>query len=198
MSCQQLTHNVSDSVLVVLSLDDVAVTGLTFADVTAQFRKDTGSFAAKALTALNFIEQGNGVYEIIFTAAELNTVGTFTVVVTGVDIDQSTTIAQVVPADEVSSSVSLQTCVVTGHVTLPTGAPFVGAAVSARIIGMPSIEQSQAVVTDDLVTAQTNENGEFFLTLIRLADVEVFIPVANYRKRLVVPNAASAELFDIP
>ena len=194
----QVTQSTAANIQVILSKASLAVTGLTFADVTCEFSKAGGAFAAKTLDGTNFTEIGNGVYTITFTAAELDTLGSFTIVVTGATIDQYTLFAEVVAADTVTSTASLETCVVSGHVANALGLPEVGASVSARVIGLPSIEQSVAAVTDDLVTVTTNANGEFFITLIRLADVEVFIPAANYRKRLVVPNEASVKLFDIP
>lgn len=195
---QQVTQGVASDIQVILSKDDVAVTGLTFADVTAEISKAGGAFAAKTLDGTNFNEVGNGVYRITFTTADLDTLGAFTIVVTGADIDQSTTIASVVAASQATTAVSLETCVISGHVHDALGNPVLGASVSARAVGLPSIEQSQSAVTNDLVSVKTNSNGEFFLTLVRLADVEVFIPAANYRKRLVVPNQASAQLFEIP
>jgi len=198
MSCQQVTQNIADDIIVLLTNGSVAVTGLTFSDVTAQFRKEGGAFQSKTLTALNFTEVGNGFYEIDFTASELNTLGQFLVVVDGVAIDQSNTMVEVVGSSQPTTSTSLSTCVVYGHLFDAGGDPLVGAAVSARPVGLPAIEQSAAAISDDLVTAVTDSNGEFFLTLIRLADMEVFIPAVGLRKRIVVPNASTARLYDIP
>lgn len=195
---QQVVQNIADDVLVILTLSNVAITGLAFGDVTAEISKDGGAFASKTLDGTNFTEVGNGVYAITLSATDVDTLGPLVIVVNGAGIDQSTTIVNVVAAAEATTSVSLQTCVVSGHVHSVNGTPIVGAAVSARVIGLPSIEQSASAVTDDLVTAKTNSNGEFFLELVRLADVEVFIPNANYRRRLVVPNQASAVLFNVP
>ena len=150
------------------------------------------------LTALNFVEVGLGVYTLTLAASDVDTLGTLSIVTTGAGIDQNTAFVEVVAASQATTTVSLETCVINGHVYDSTGLPKVGASVNARVVGLPSIEQSQAAVTDDLVTALTNANGEFFLSLVRLADVEITIPEANYRRRLVVPNEASAALFEIP
>lgn len=193
---QQLTQNVAAPIVVLLSKDGAPVEALAFGDVTCKFLKAGAvSFTAKVLTALNFTEVGDGVYTISFTGAELDTLGSFTVVVQGADIDQSTTMAQVVAATVVTTPISIQTCVVTGHVVGPTGEPVQDVAVSAYMLGKPSIEQHVAAVTEDMVSAKTDANGQFFITLIRLADVEVVIPAVNYRRRLVVPNQASVNLF---
>ena len=194
---QNVTESVAADVVVLLSEDSIAVTGLADTDVTAEYRKEGGIFTAKALTGANFADVGNGTYTITFTAAELDTVGSFTVVVTGASIDQSTTVINVVAAGTASTSTSLSTCVISGYVLDLTGAAVLGAAVSARVVGAPSIEQSTAAVTDQLVSATTDDNGQFFITLVRLADVEIFIPIVNFRRRLVVPNEPSAELLNI-
>jgi hypothetical protein len=179
-------------------LADVAVTGLVFGDVTAQISKDGGAFSPVTLSGSNFVEVGLGVYTLTLAAGDVNTLGSLAIVITGADIDQYTSFIDVVGASIATTSVSLETCVIDGYVHDVTGQPVVGVAVLARVIGSPSVEQSQSAVTDDLVAAKTNSNGQFFLTMVRLADVEVFIPASNYRRRLVVPNSASANLYQIP
>jgi len=193
---QQVTVSVASDVIVIFTTGgSTPVTGQTFSDVTCTFRKNGGSFVAKTLDGTNFAEVGNGTYEITFTAVELDTVGDFTVVCTGAAIDQSTTIIQIVAATQATTPVSLQTCIINGHVNNLNGTPVPNVSVTALVLGQPSIEQSQAVMTENEVAAQTNANGEFFLTLVRLADVEVFIPETNFRRRFVVPNQVSANLF---
>jgi hypothetical protein len=193
---QEVTQNVSAKVVVLLTKNNVAVTGLTYSGVTAQYRKEGGvAFSSKTLSGSNFAEVGLGVYTIQFTTAELDTAGVFVVVVTGATIDQSTTLVNVLPVTEATTSVTVNTCTITGHVFELTGVPMVGVAVSATILGHPSIEQNEIVLADTTVSVTTDSNGMFFLPLIRLADVEIAIPAANYRRRIVVPNQSTADLF---
>ncbi len=193
---QQVTQSVSTPILVLLSLDDVAVTGLTSASVTCVFMKSGGSFAAKTLNVGNFSEKGNGVYTVTFTAAELDTLGPFTVVITGASIDQSTTIANIVAASATTvAPVTGELCTLVGHVVSPAGVPKQNAQISVMIFGHPAIEQYSLAVADDLLTALTDANGYFQIAVLRLAEVEVFIPSVSYRRRLTVPNQASANLF---
>lgn len=181
-----------------MTLDSAAVTGLTDADVTCLYRKEgAGTFTSKTLDGSNFVEIGNGVYTVTFTEAELDTIGPFVIVITGADIDQSTTLIQVFAAEDDLTNVSLDTCVISGHVFDVAGKPVKNVAVSCKVLGLPSIEQSVAAVTNTLLSAKTAENGEFFIEVVRLADVEFYIPAVNYRRRLVVPNTASINLFDI-
>ena len=193
---QQLQQNAAADLVVYLTKDNAAVASLAFGDVVAEYLKEGDSaFTAKVLDALNWTEIGSGVYTIQFTAVELDTVGTFTVKVTGATIDQYVTISSVLAEGTTPTEVSLETCVLNGHVFGANGKAVVGAAISARVLGLPSIEGSVAAITDDLVAATTDANGEFFLSLVRGADVEIFIAAANYRRQLTVPNSAAANLF---
>lgn len=194
---QRLVIDVAADIVVICTLDNVGITGLVFGDITAEYAKAGAiSFTAFVLDGSNWTEIDDGVYRITFTASELDTLGDFTVKVTaGALIDQFVTVAAVVAAAATPTTVSLDTCVISGHIFDATGEAIVGAAVSARVLGMPSIEQSVAALSSDLVTATTTEDGEFFITLVRMATVEIVIPVANYRRTITVPNTPSALLF---
>ena len=143
-------------------------------------------------------ELGNGLYEIRFTATELNTAGVFLFKVAGADFQQYVGVAEVVALDDNDTEVAtLQTCVVSGHLLDLSGNPIEGAAVSARLIGLPQYNQNTAYIKDELITVVTDSNGQWFLTLARLATVEIFISAANYRRTLVVPNVSSSILAEI-
>lgn len=179
----------------------VVITSDTAGDTSSiQVTGGTANVALGFPTSLNsgqtfLVEIGDGVYTILFFASELDTVGSFTVKVTGATITQHVAIASVLAAGTTPTVAAVQTCVINGHVFDPSGRPLQGAGVGARIIGFPSIEQNSIGLTTNEVTAVTDANGEFFLTLVRLAEVEVTIPVMNYRRQITVPNLASANLF---
>jgi hypothetical protein len=198
---QQVTEDVGADIVVILTKDNVPVTGLLFSDLTVEYAKegDVG-FTAKALAAPDLTELGDGVYKIAFTALELDTAGTLVIKVNAATIDQSVTLVTVLAAGTVGSgAASLQTCIITGNVSDASGAPVQGAAVIATLLGKPSIEQNTALLADETISVKTDANGEFFMPLVRLADVEIFIPLANYKRTVVVPNQATANLFtEIP
>lgn len=190
------------------------ITGATAADVggyvviTATSTGDssqlevTGGTANTALgfstTVVNgttfFFEIGSGVYEIRFTASELDTLGSFVYTVNGSTITQFVGEADVEAVTVAPVLVAVQTCTVTGHLKTLAGTALANAAVSARIIGKPTIDNNLAY-EDALTSTTTNSNGEFFIELPRLAFVEVYIPKVNYRRQLTVPNRATANLF---
>lgn len=192
---QIVTQSVISSLIVYLTLDNVAVTGLVFSDLTCGYRKEgAGTFTAKALTALNFIEIGSGVYTVEFTAAELNTLGSFTFLLNGVLIDQAVVIATIQAAPTAGTTVAVSTCVITGHVFTLGGAAIQGAVVSAKLLALPTVLNNVGI-SSDVITTQTDSNGEFFLSLTRAAEVELTIPEINYKRIFVVPNEITANLF---
>jgi hypothetical protein len=195
-----ITTDISGATAAAVGGAVVITSSTTGATSSIQVTGGTANAALGFATNLNsgvdvFEEIGLGLYTINFFAAELDTLGSFTFVVDGSTIDQSTTIITIVAATETPTIVSTQTCTITGHVFDLEGNAIPNAGVQARVIGLPSIEQNQIAVSDDLVSTQTDSNGQFFLPLIRLADVELFIPLVNYRRQFVVPNSAEADVF---
>lgn len=76
--------------------DGTRITGITDTDVAMYIRKEGGSLTQKTIDSSNFSEvdatNSPGLYEIDFTAAEMDTIGEFTVVVKengGADLAQA-------------------------------------------------------------------------------------------------------------
>jgi hypothetical protein len=195
---QIVTQNLPADLLLVLTLTDgTPATAISHAAVQCQYRKEGDpAFNNKALTALNFKELGNGFYTVSFTAAELDIPGSFAFVVLGAGIQPSQNTAQIRSTASTLPTVpvSLPMCTITGNINDLAGNPIAGAAVSARVIGMPTIAVNVGL-TDDLQTAITDDSGVFNLTIAKLAVVDVFIPRINYRRQLTVPNLETVNLF---
>ena len=195
---QIVTQNIPADLLVVLTTTGgLPATGRSFTSVQCQYRKEGDpSFNNKVLTASNFVEVGSGFYNITFDAVELSIPGSFIFTVFGGGIQTSQNSAQVRSTTSTlpTVSVSLPMCTLTGNINDLAGNPIAGAAISARVIGMPTIAVNVGI-TDDLLTATTDDNGVFNLSLARTAVVDVFIPKINYRRQLTVPNSPSANLF---
>lgn len=193
---QDITQSVATALYTTLTnSSNVPVTGLIFSDVTCKYAKygDSG-LTTKTLTNINFLEIGAGVYTITFTTTELNTIGAFVWIVTGASIQQSYNLANIEVAANATSPIVTQTCVISGYVVNAKGAPVVDTVIYARPLGSPTIQTSFGISTN-FEQAKTNSYGQFFLELVRLLDVEIFIPEINYRRQLTVPNSASADLF---
>lgn len=196
---QVLTQGVNADLSVLLtSLAGVPATGVLFSQVSCQFlREGDTSLNNFVLTSSNFNEAGNGFYRITFDGAvTLNTVGMFLYRVFGAGLQTFANEAQIrSPASLIPSTpAALPLCTVTGNINDLTGVPIPSVAISARVLGLPTIENAIGL-TDDVVSATTDDNGVFFLQLVRGAVVEVTIPRINYRRQLTVPNQASADLF---
>ena len=191
----EVTVSVAATLPILLTSSNVAVTGLADTDVTCQIRKEGGAFGAKALTGANWTEIGLGWYEIDFTAADLDTLGTFLAVVDGATVDQGQIVAQVVAATQAAVSVAVETCILTDYVFNLNGTPMVGAAVQARLLA--PTQQLGAGLASDWTSTTTDANGQFWLTVARLAVVEVVIERANWRRVITIPNASSAALFSV-
>jgi len=196
---QIVTQGLSSDLLAVLTTPaGLPATGLIFSSVQCQFRKEGDpTFKTKVLTALTFIEAGQGFYRITFNGTtELTVPGSFAFTVFGPTIQQFYGEAQVRAASSLipTVSVALPMCQLTGNINDLSGEPVVGAAISARIIGMPTI-LTNVGMTDSLQTTVTDDNGVFVLSIARTAVVDVFIPKINYRRQLTVPNLPTADLF---
>lgn len=196
---QNLIQNQINKLSVILTTTGgLPATGLIFSDVVCQFSKNGASFSAKTLTSLIFLEVGFGYYTVEFSASDCNTLGHFVAIISGGTIAQSTTSAEVVAAASASTVASIQTCTVTGHLVNGQGVPISDAAVSARILGLPTLVNTGVVgvgIGDDVVSVKTDSNGFFSLELARLVVFDVIIPEINYRRTLTVPNSASVDLF---
>lgn len=193
-----LTENTAANatVLLTLSASGLPATGIAHTALTVELSKAGGAFSPKVMTALNWTEVGNGVYTLALSATDTNTLGDLIVTVNAATVTQFVVDAEVVTAAQASSAVELLTCILSGYVIGLGGQPMPGQGVFARLVG--TTWQGSIGVGDSVVATKTNENGQFFLTLARLAEVQVSIPAMNFSRLLTVPNAASADLFTIP
>lgn len=187
----------TDLITAIVDTSNIPATGLTFSSVTCQFRKEgQANFISKTLDINNFKELGNGFYTITFTAADLDTLGSFLWVVNGTGLTQATGLADV-QADPAATSTVLPTCGITGQVCDLRGLPIANVAVSARLLAQPGILGDKGL-EDDVVSTTTDAAGQFSLELVQLAQVEVFISKMNYRRVINVPASTTADLFTIP
>lgn len=191
---------------VTLFIADIAgdpAIGLVDTDVTADIKKEgAGGFTAHALTALNWTELGGGFYEVDLALLDTDTLGNLYVRVQGATIRTSLTSAYVVAAAPVNPPTVTPPGVVAvfGYVYHPDASPLVGASVSARILGTPTVLHPGSeglVVSQDLIATRTDSDGFFTLNLISGSSVDFIISSAGYRRTFLVPGIAT-NVFDIP
>lgn len=140
------------------------------------------------------VEVGSGTYTAPFTALELDTVGALIVKATGGTIQQSITIVNIFAAGTAPTAAFVDVCAITGTVFAPDGQPLANVGISARILAFPTIDGGIGMSTD-VITTSTDAVGEFILSVIQGALVEVFIPKMNYRRQVTVPALSTANLF---
>ena len=191
------------------STTELPRTGILFSQVIVSYKKSTAvSFAAKALVTGDFREIGSGIYEISFTAAELNTLGSFLYLVQTGGTLPAPTIKQYFGQGFIQAAsvytpggITLSTNVLTGNLVDMRGLPMAGESVCARILAVPTLigtTPNRGGVGSDLISAVTDTSGFFALEVIRAAVIDITIPSINYRRTLTVPANATDKLFDLP
>lgn len=145
-----------------------------------------------------FTDIGDGFYRISFEDTDLDVLGAFVVRVTGPQLRPSLESAYITASvvQTPPATINLSVTTITGSIFDATGAPRVGVAVQARTLSSPSIIAGVAVTTN-LITVKTDSVGQFTLSLLAGAQVDISIPAVNYRRTITVPST-SANLFQIP
>jgi hypothetical protein len=77
-----------------------------------------------------------------------------------------------------------------------SGAAVENEGVYARLLALPALIVGVGV-EDRIVSAKTDANGFFQLTLVQGATVDIIIPSTGYRRTIVVPSTTFANLFEI-
>jgi len=186
-------------------------TGILFNQIDVSFKKATDlTFTLKTLTGppTDFRENGNGLYEILFSSVELGVLGSFFYVINGNGLLPVPAIRQFVGQAFVESSstytpgtISLPTNVITGNLIDLNGNAMAGKAISARVLSAPTIlgtNPNIGGVGVDIISAKTDSGGFFAIELLQGAVVDITIPTVNYRRTLTVPANGTDVLFDIP
>jgi len=139
-----------------------------------------------------------GYYSILFKPSELDTLDIFVYGVTGAGFDDFSRTIDIVPRERIDSETapSLSTCLIKGHILNLNGTPMQNISVGARLLSLPET-LSGVGVQDQVVSATTDSNGFFQITLAQSATVDVFIPAIGYRRTIVVPSTTLADLFEI-
>ena len=142
-----------------------------------------------------------GYYSILFNPTDLDTLDQFTYTITdasGTDFDFFERIIDIIPATTAltESTPTVSTCIVKDHILDLGGSAVVNVAISARLLSLPVLVSGVAV-EDKVISAKTDANGFFQLTLLQGAIVDIVIPAVGYRRTITVPSSTSANLFEI-
>lgn len=173
------------------------IAGITYDQVTVKLKKMGSIFELKILPATgSWIDEGGGFYSILWSASDMDRVGSFIYTVdypyqTDSFIDRFT----VVPAP-ISYSLPATTCVVTGNVVDIGGNPLVSTDVVFRPPHVPSAPGG-ALVGSGIIRTMTDAFGNFSVKLLRGASVLVDIEKAGIHYIVTVPDLPSVGLVDL-
>jgi len=184
-------------------------TGITFTQVDVAYKKSSqASFGVKSLLITDFRENGNGVYEILFSAQELDTTGSFIYTVNSNGGLPAPAIKQFIGQAFIQSSsqytpgsIALDTNILTGNLIDLQSHAMVGESVSARVLSAPVVMGSDPNIGGvgcGMVSTTTDSSGFFALEVLQGAEVDIVIPAINYRRTLTVPSNQTDKLFEIP
>ena len=172
------------------------VTGVVPADVSVSYRK-TGesSLSTLPLATSNWIEVGNGLYILVFSGSDMDTLGSYYYEVSGGSFDNLVKETEVVPVP-VGSLVTTTTCIVSGNISELGGSPGFTREITFRLAKRPSTN-SGAFVLAEQVSTVPDINGSFTVELVRGVKVIASIPSAGVKHTIVIPDQGTANLIDL-
>lgn len=185
---------------VYLTMLGTPIPGILPNQVTCKYRKEQAAptLVTKTLISGTWMDLGGGYYVIQFSAAEMDTVGTFFFTLSSTSFDNflfdEFEIEPVVAP--LPSPIPPGMCVVTGTVKDVGGHIPVGARISVRPISFP-IRAGDNIVNSDLVYSYPDSLGNFTLNIMQGATVIVEIERTAIRAQITVPAVPTALLLDL-
>lgn len=185
---------------VYLTMLGTPVPGLTSSQVICKYRKEGAAptLVTKALTSGTWMDLGGGYYVIQFSAAEMDTVGTFFFKLTSSSFDNflydEFDIEPVVAP--LPSPIPPGMCIVSGTVKDVGGHIPRDSRISARPVDFP-IRAGDNLVNSDAVYTYPDSLGNFTLTLMQGATVIVEIERTAIRSQITVPATPTALLLNL-
>jgi hypothetical protein len=144
-----------------------------------------------------------GSYLLLLPPSILNKEDIFTYIVTNISGGGGTfepyfnTIDIVGSTDPVTfTPPSVQTCKLYGFVLDLAGKPVINSSLSARLLSVPAM-LNNAAFEDTVVTAKTDANGYFEISVVQKTTVQVVIPDIGYSRTITVPVTTLAKLFEL-
>lgn len=184
--------------------DNSPVTTAVYTDLVVKYSKFGGSSLEVQLDG-TLTHLGEGIYKLSFTSDQLDTLGNFVFVVDGGSTLDPTPIRPVISQVVVIAEddppsvppVTLPTCTLTGTILDLGNSPMVNTPVVVKIIDVPTLLVS-AGISDTSIAARTNVDGYFSVIVVQGAKIDVSIPEMNYRRKFIVPDIGTQDLFALP
>ena len=163
---------------------------------------NTYAVAGTTITRIDWFEAGTGYYSVLVLPTELDQLGTFTVRIGnagGSTFDVFGQNVEVIPFTGINTS-SLPyaplTCTLFGHVIDLQGNAVQNTSVYTRMLATPIMAYGEGFL-DKVVTAKTDSNGFFQLTVAQKTTVQVVIPDIGYSRTITVPQSTQSNLFEL-
>jgi hypothetical protein len=172
------------------------VTGLLPGDVTVRIRKPGGAFEVKALDGDNFQELESGLYLLIFSEEDMDTLGTFTYSANATTADYTWSSFQIVP-QPIAISAAPGVCTVSGNIVDLGGSPGTSTKIQFHIGPVPSVAGGTSLITANILTTVPDAFGNFSVHLLRNKEVIVEIPEVGLKHQITVPDQESANILDL-
>jgi hypothetical protein len=175
----------------------VPVVGLTFDQIHVKYRKaGATALATKTLVAADWVEIGDGLYVLKWSAEDMSAVGPFYANIYGSLFDQVVEEFDVIEAPlGVFNNPSI--CIVTGNIVDLGGHPAVLNKVTFRPVKMPVAIGATGFLSAEIVPVYPDAFGNFSVQLIRGMSVIVESDPIGVRQQVTIPNQAVVALRDI-
>jgi hypothetical protein len=184
---------------VYLTLADVPATSLLYTDVTVNIKKSgQTAFTPKVLASTDWVNLGNGLYTLVFSALDMDTLGDFTFVLSSSLFDNfiyDEFTIEPAPIPGVAPTLPTQ-CIVTGTVVNQMALPPRLLKVTARPAQFPA-KDAGVLLAGDIVWTFLDAYGNFSLPLIKNSVVIIEIERTGIRAQITIPDAPTANITDL-
>ena len=173
----------------------IPVTSLTYTDVVVQIKKDGDiGFSIKTLAPTDWLELGDGLYTLKFSAADMSVAGNFLYRITGGTYDPlEYEEFQILPS---ANPIVEDVCIVRGSFKNYSVSTSSLLKVVARPVQFPA-NYGQDILAADQMFTFVDSFGNFSLPLVRNSIVVIEVERAGIRHQITVPDADTADLKDL-
>lgn len=181
------------------SYGPAGIAGIPFSALNVRLRKagDT-EFVAKALTADDWVELGDGFYVLKFSEQDTSALGElfFRITTTGyTEFDEQTGRIDVTPP-LLNALLTPETCLVSGNIVDLGGEPGLESELTWRIAKTPAVA-GDSIVDGKILRTRPDAFGNFSIILLRGKKVVVDVVKSGLKHTITVPDQETASLVDI-
>lgn len=183
-----------------LALGSTPALSVPYTDLTVRYKKQgQNTMTLKPMTAGDWVELGNGLYSISFSANEMDTVGGFTYTV-----ESGSSLFDNFLYDEFTIEAAVagttaplpQQCVVYGNLANQSALAPQHIKIVARPVQFPA-KYGQTILAADAVWTYADAYGDFTLSLVRNSICVVEIERTGIKAQITVPDSPTANLIDL-